>query len=443
MHILQTIASIIAGAAFAIGSFFSPAPAQPAGAALPAATAVFETSLAAPISSTATSLTLVDNTVRGGGTLSGYACFTIDEGSSQAEYVCGTVSGTSVTSLTRGLSPTTGTTTTSALQFAHRRGASVKITDFPLIQILKAQANGQDTFPNILHYTSHPTFTGTTDIIDKAYVDAIAFSGAAVIDATTLARGVVELATGAEAAASTQNGSSGVLALPAMLATSTFNSGSAANVIPVTGLNGRIDNAFISPYASTTLAASSTALLNLHGLGYAFPSSQSTSTVLTNDGTGNLTWKAGGQYFQSSAGWNVTSTATTSALVVALTPNTVSPSSNLKVTAFYVEATAGTNCFPALDIGNGSATTTLIYTGAFGGFSTALMQSVIVATSTTAENEFTTLFNQPAAVPTATAQFEYATTSPFRNDQTLYLDFRNHSSTGTACVLGSVDIRTE
>ncbi|WP_375158732.1 hypothetical protein [Bradyrhizobium sp. RDT46] len=46
---------------------------------------------------------LVANGVRGGGALSGFECFTIDEGRTDAEYVCGTISGTSVTGMTAAL----------------------------------------------------------------------------------------------------------------------------------------------------------------------------------------------------------------------------------------------------------------------------------------------------------------------------------------------------
>jgi hypothetical protein len=98
---------------------------------LPSGPALFETSLQSRISSTDTSMTLVANSLRGGQSITGYNCFTIDEGRSDSEYVCGTVSGTSVTSLERGLSFTTGTTTVVALEKAHRKGADVKITDSP------------------------------------------------------------------------------------------------------------------------------------------------------------------------------------------------------------------------------------------------------------------------------------------------------------------------
>jgi hypothetical protein len=70
--------------------------------------------------------------VRGGTALSGFNCFTLDEGRTDMEYVSGTVSGTTVSSLTRGIDPVTATTTNATVQFAHCEGANVKTTDFSL-----------------------------------------------------------------------------------------------------------------------------------------------------------------------------------------------------------------------------------------------------------------------------------------------------------------------
>jgi hypothetical protein len=253
---MHALAGILSAVVALVSGFFGATshPATPvAGTALPQAAALFETSLAGRIISTDTSMTLAANSV-GGSALSGYNCFTIDEGRSEAEFVCGTVSGTSVTGLERGVSALTGTTTSPTFAYTHRVGANVKITDFPLLQRLKAQANGEDTYQNILSYTSHPTFTATAQLVDKKYVDDIAFSGAAVVDATTLARGVVELATQAEAASSTSQGSAGVLAIPASAATSTFNAATAALRVLMTQNGGKIDNNFL---ATSTLFATS------------------------------------------------------------------------------------------------------------------------------------------------------------------------------------------
>lgn len=218
-------------------------PTHTTGAVLPSATAVFETSLQSAVTSSATTMTLTANAVRGGGTISGYNCFTVDEGSAQAETMCGTVSGTTVSSLSRGISQSTGTTTVAALQFAHRRGANVKITDFPIIQIMKAQLNGEDTIPNLLSYTYSPNFTGyaSSAIASKGYVDGVAVAGASNADDTT--KGIVETATAAEAAAGTSLGGTGArLAIPASICSSTA---SANTLCVITSAAGKIAQGFL------------------------------------------------------------------------------------------------------------------------------------------------------------------------------------------------------
>jgi len=192
-EILVFIGKIIMIPALIIANLFAPIPLIndvvypptediPVGAALPQATGVFETSLAAPISSTATSMTLTANAVRGGGVVAGYTCFTVDEGSAQAEIICGTVSTTSVTSMTRGISYSDGVTEVTANKFAHRRGANVKITDFPILQILKAQNNGDATFDAPISYKTGIGPIANSDLADKEYVVSIATGGTITTD---------------------------------------------------------------------------------------------------------------------------------------------------------------------------------------------------------------------------------------------------------------------
>lgn len=268
---LQTIYEILL-APFILALSLTGTPDARLGATLPSATAVFETSLASPITSSATSMTLASNSVRGGGSISGYNCFTIDEGSSQAETVCGTVADTAVTSMTRGISQSTGTTTVSALQFSHRRGANVKITDFPLIQILKAQNNGEDTFPNPITYdsgvSSAEVAVNNKNLASVEYVNSLSFG--AIPAASETASGFVELATATESASSTSSGSAARLVLPASNATSTYNSATAGLKVVVTQNNGKIDDNFISTstiltgqnftFGSSTIIGSTNAL---------------------------------------------------------------------------------------------------------------------------------------------------------------------------------------
>jgi hypothetical protein len=172
MNILHSIGAGVATIGLFIASLFgyTPITEAPLGVALPSGTADFESSLAVGISDSATTMTLVSNSIRGGGSLSGYECFTIDEGSAQEEYVCGTASSTSVTGLERGLSPADGVTETTGLKFAHRRGASVKITDFPLIQRIASQNSGDATFENVLSYANGVTPTSGNHLADVDYV---------------------------------------------------------------------------------------------------------------------------------------------------------------------------------------------------------------------------------------------------------------------------------
>ena len=147
------------------------------GAVLPQATGVFETSLQTGITSSDTSMNLKANAIRGGGEVSGYTCFTIDEGSAQAEVACGTVLGTAVSSMTRGISYADGVTSVAANKFSHRRGANIKITDYPIIQILKAQNNGDATFPNPISYETGIAPLSGSDLTDKEYVDSVVNGG--------------------------------------------------------------------------------------------------------------------------------------------------------------------------------------------------------------------------------------------------------------------------
>lgn len=201
------IGSAVVGALIAVSGFLFPVSQvqsptvvdpivveQPSvGATLPQATGLFQTTLQTGITSSATSMTLAANAVRGGGSISGYTCFTVDEGSAQAEVICGTVSSTSVTSMLRGVSYADGVTEVTANKFAHRRGASIKITDFPILQILKAQNNGDTTLPNAIKYASGVAPSTADDLTDKGYVDGVAIAGGA--DASTTVKGISKMST--------------------------------------------------------------------------------------------------------------------------------------------------------------------------------------------------------------------------------------------------------
>lgn len=159
---------------------------------VPTPIALYEDSLQSAITSSATSFTLVRGTdIVGTSLASSTYGFIIDEGSASQEFVLADCVATACTNVIRGVSPITGLTAVTSLQKAHRRGAVVKMTDAPILLILKRLVNGDETWPNIISYVSHPTFTSDTQIVDKKYVDDIAISGSP--DATTAIKGISKL----------------------------------------------------------------------------------------------------------------------------------------------------------------------------------------------------------------------------------------------------------
>ena len=237
------------------------------GATIPIVVALFETSLASKISSSATSMTLVSGSDKAGNDLSGYMCFVIDEGSASEEFVCGTASSTAISSMTRGLDPQDGKTEITALKEEHRRGQSVKITNFPQIGILSRILNGDETLPNILTYESEPTFTvGSNQIPTVKYVDDLTISG--ISNATRGVKGGVELPTLEEIrSGATSSSSTAPFAVEARWFASTSPSTSS---IPITDTDGKLDQSFIdltetfSYTASTSMESASTTDLILN-----------------------------------------------------------------------------------------------------------------------------------------------------------------------------------
>ncbi|MDP1570818.1 MAG: hypothetical protein Q8L86_12540 [Vicinamibacterales bacterium] len=244
---------------------------QNIGATIPKVIALFETSLASKVTRTDTSMTLVSGTDKAGTAISGTIGFIIDEGTATEEFVMCTASSTALSGCSRGLNPVTGNTTSSALAFEHRRGASVKITNFPSQGVLSRILNGDETLPNVLRYDAAVTTTtinasGSQAIASKGYVDAVAFAGTP--DATESGKGIFEAATCAELGTGTATGSTA-----ALLAAQgkCFNSTSTATTtVPVTKTNGKLEAGFIDgagtyawtgphTFGATTTLASTTA----------------------------------------------------------------------------------------------------------------------------------------------------------------------------------------
>ncbi|MDD5110498.1 MAG: hypothetical protein PHI63_04780 [Patescibacteria group bacterium] len=238
----------------------------PLGTTIPVTVALFETSLQASITSSDTSMTLVNGTDKDGNTLSGTYAFIIDEGESIEEFVQASCTDTACSGMTRGISVVSASTTVTALKQPHRRGASVKMTDFPIIGILTRIFNDQGTLPVPIHYQENfdLTTSSNTTLASKAYVDSVGSSGAANANEST--KGISELSTGIEAASSTSAGGTGArLVLPGSLATSTPSANAGLQVV-VTENDGKLSQKFLDlnePFAfgstaSTTFSGKTT-----------------------------------------------------------------------------------------------------------------------------------------------------------------------------------------
>lgn len=252
----------------------TPIPEKTVGSALPqSAPSVFETYLSSQQGTGDTTMTLASGSLRDGTSLTGYQCFTVDSNSPSLEYECGTASGGTVTGLVRGIDAVSGTTSVASLIFSHRLGADVKITDYPSLTYLIRMANGSDTYDQPIFYNSSIS-TSTLAANRNSFASAglvadTAFSAAGITNASTAARGIVQIGTTLQAASSTGACSSGSLCvIPTSSATSTFNSATAPLRVVVTKNNGKIDDNFISTSSlfsnmnltngTTTISATST-----------------------------------------------------------------------------------------------------------------------------------------------------------------------------------------
>jgi len=221
------------------------------GASIPVVVTSFETSLASGITAAATSMTLVKGTDDAGNTLSGYMCFTVDVNTTKQEFVCGTASSTAITGMIRGIDPQDGDLEVTALKQIHRVGAKVAQTDAPILNILSRILNGDETLPNTLTYanTATSTIVNAGDLVSKAYADALAFG--AIPEASLTAGGFSELATQAELASSTEDGSEAVLVAPARWFSSLFSS---TTTVPVTNTVGKLAQGFLDLTESFTFS---------------------------------------------------------------------------------------------------------------------------------------------------------------------------------------------
>lgn len=179
--------------------------------AIPITNANWTTSLAAKISSSASSFTLNRSDDSDGTTLSGTYYLTFDEGTANEEHMIVSLSGSAGTVTTRGLSRVSANANVAANQFAHDRGSSVKMTDIAIVKIIR-RLNGTEAFDSVdltgvnsVAGLATPTSGETTKAANVAYANALAIAGAP--DSSETVKGIVESATQAEVNAGDNTGS--------------------------------------------------------------------------------------------------------------------------------------------------------------------------------------------------------------------------------------------
>lgn len=329
-----------------------------------------------------------------------------------------------LTGVTRGLTRTpagASCTASTTLAQAHPGQSVFILSDSPCLfaEYLPARTNATssaslvftNTYPP--HYNavgaqgSGSAFATTSEFASVAFVNATAIAGAT--NASEVLKGIGELSTGLEAASSTLTGGTGAsLLLYSKYATSSpFTTG---NFIPVTQINGKLESTFINQAqayswtalhtytgglfsnSSTTIVASNltTNALNLRGIPYSAPANiTGSSTILCVSSLGAMSWCSQGSRILDLNPFNNVSTA----LTATTTLKTISiPASAVNATtqAVRINGTlsaigSGADCYFQLDIGTGSATTTLGYAAARNLPGGTFLTSMIYATSTTAQ----------------------------------------------------------
>ncbi len=245
-------------------------------------------------------------------------------------------------------------------------------------------------------YDTNPTvWASQLSFADKQYVDAAANSGAATSTFGNI--GIVWLATRTQISASTASSSSGApLVIPSSFATSSPTLGSGNYVAVTRSSDEKLSPQFIATSSSDAynfagllsfVTASSTHLgitgdINLGGLGYKFNSSarQATGTVLSEDGSGGLSFS----YPQvrnldiGYSGNTTSSNSTTSLKTISIPAGTLATNRRLEISA-EISSTAGASCGLTILLGTGAATTTIGYAASS---NIANVQASVVATST-------------------------------------------------------------
>lgn len=278
-----------------------------------------------------------------------------------------------LTGVVRGLARSYPYTASATFALPHAGQSRFILSDAPQVFNSYASLSNAQTFTavNTFGSTTPPQYDAdpvwanfsTQIFADVSYVNSVVAAGAA--NASETVKGIIQLATGAQAALGTSLGSTGArLALGNNLATSTPNAAACgAGCIPV-AVNGKLLQTFwdltqsftwsgAQTFTSTVnIIANASNKLTLNGLAYTWQSTRAaSSTVASEDGNGNITFNV-----QNYSLLNNLPAFTGGTTTVTISPNTLVGNKKLRL--------AWANTIPVskaglVQIGNGSSTTTL------------------------------------------------------------------------------------
>ena len=396
----MNLASFFAGIFLSIASFFGGHATQPAvlGSVTPVGANSFFLS-GAGITSTANTIQLTTFQTPDGRNITmsmlgsvGYAA--LEPGTSKLEDITFTgvtqnPNGTALlTGVTRGNDFVTPYAASSTLAKAHAGGSTLILTNTAGFYTQFLSVNNANTIygVNTFSSTSPPRYdqpgaqaggsyiATTSEFASVAYVNAIALSG--VANATQSVKGILQNATGLQAASSTLLGSTGAsLALTSGIASDTPGTvqASSASTVLISNLKGFLSQAWLDLSAawaftgSVTIPCSVAHTCTLNSLAYKFPNSQTaSSTYLATDGSGNLSWiGAGERLLDASTTPTDMTTSSTTMYVYTVPANTIPANGGIHI-RMSITPNLITSDNNQVDVAFGTATTSIAQTQSTG-----------------------------------------------------------------------------
>ena len=301
------------------------------------------------VSSSATSITLTGLTIKQTGQhlrtadLGDIFYVTLEPGSNTKQEIVGCTGVTNgettdtLTGCTRGLSPIYPYTASTTLQFSHAGGSQAIFSNPPQLFNQYAALTNTQTITGPWTFSTTPTIVNApakpTDAVNYSTLLSTAIQGAGT--STEANMGISQLATTAQiGTASSTKGAP--LVLGSRLATSTCSL-AVIGILAASSTTGKLDPSCFdqtmsySLTATTSISAASTVTnpLNLNGNAYAFPSSQQIG-VLTNNGTGVLSWSAPPHYTAATSTTFLANNSTaTSSTLLSIPPGILGASSTI------------------------------------------------------------------------------------------------------------------